>query len=135
MNRRTWYELLAAGVLALSLTSAILAAAGAILQQTLGVGASSLCAVAFLVPGLYFLGYSRRLRSRDLALAHTAAFVRSRDAIRIQDLADELQVPPGDADRILRMAVEEGYLEGTFESEDRFVPGRHPPTPRSPEGR
>ena len=134
MNRRTWYELLAAGVLALSLASAILAAAGAALQQTLGVAASSLCAVAFLVPGLYFLGYSRRLRSRDLALVHTAAFVRSRDAIRIRDLADELQVPPDDADRILRMAIEEGYLEGTFESEDRFVPG-HLPAPRSREER
>ena len=134
MNRRTWYELLAAGVLALSLASAILAAAGAALQQTLGVAASSLCAVALLAPGLYFLGYSRRLRSRDLALAHTAAFVRSRDAIRIQDLADELRVPPDDADRILRMAVEEGYLDGTFESEDRFVPGRRL-EPRSPEGR
>jgi len=134
VNRRTWYELLAAGVLALSLASAILAAAGAALQQTLGVAASSLCAVAFLVPGLYFLGYSRRLRSRDLALLHTAAFVRSRDAIRIRDLADELQVPPDDADRILRMAIEEGYLEGTFESEDRFVPGRLP-APRSREER
>ncbi len=133
MDRRTWYELLATGVLALSLTSAILAAAGAALQQTLGVAASSLCAAAFLVPGLYFLGYSRRLRSRDLALTHTAAFVRSRDAIRIKDLADDLQVPREDALRILRIAVEEGYLEGTFESEDRFVPGRHP-APRSPEG-
>ena len=134
MNRRIWYELLAAGVLALSLASAILAAAGAALQQTLGVAASSLCAVTFLVPGLYFLGYSRRLRSRDLALAHAAAFVRSRDAIRIPELANELQVPPDDADRILRLAVEEGYLEGTFESEDRFVPGR-PLTPRSREER
>ena len=134
MNRRVWYEVLAAGVLALSLTSAILAAAGAAFQQTLGVAASSLCAVAFLVPGLYFLGYSRRLRSRDLALAHAAAFVRSRDAIRIPELANELQVPPDDADRILRMAIEEGYLEGTFESGDRFVPGR-PPAPRSREER
>jgi hypothetical protein len=134
VNRRTGYELLATGVLALSLVSAILAAAGAALQQTLGVAASSLCAAAFLVPGLYFLGYSRRLRSRDLALAHAAAFVRSRDGIRIRDLADELQVPPDDADRILRMAVEEGYLEGTFESEDRFVPRRRL-DPRSPEGR
>jgi hypothetical protein len=133
VNRREWYELLAVGVLALSLASAILAAAGAAFQQTLGVAASSLCAVAFLVPGLYFLGYSRRLRSRDLALAHAAAFARSRGAIRIQDLADELQVPRDDANRILRMAVEEGYLDGTFESEDRFVPGR-PPAPRSPEG-
>ena len=134
MNRRTWYELLAAGVLSLSLASAILAAAGAALQQTLGVAASSLCAVAFLVPGLYFLGYSRRLRSRDLALAHAAAFVWSRNVIRIQDLADELQVHPDHADRILRMAVEEGYLEGTFESGDRFVPGRQL-DPRSPEER
>ena len=134
MDRRTWYELLAAGVLALSLASAILAAAGAALQQTLGVAASSLCAVAFLVPGLYFLGYSRRLRSRDLALAHAAAFVRRRDAIRIQDLADELQVPRDAADRILRVAVREGYIDGTFESEDRFVPGR-PPAPRSREER
>ena len=134
MNRRTWYELLASGVLALSLVGAVLAAAGAALQQTLGVAASSLCAVAFFIPGLYFLAYSRRLRSRDLVLAHAAAFVGSRDAIRVQDLADELQVPHGDADRILRMAVEEGFLDGTFESGDRFVSGR-PRVQPSPEGR
>src|SRR5438093_1839874 len=106
VDRRTWYELLAAGVLALSLASAILAAAGAALQQTLGVAASSLCAVAFLVPGLYFLGYSRRLRSCDLALVHTAAFVRSRDAILIRHLADELQVTPGVCCRMFLSVIE-----------------------------
>lgn len=126
MNRRMWYELVAAGVLAVSLVGAVLAAAGAALQQTLGVAASSLCSVAFLVPGLYFLAYSRRLRSRDLALAHAAAFVRTRNTIRVQDLADELKVPRGDAERILRIAVQEGYLDGTFESGDRFVSERGP---------
>jgi hypothetical protein len=133
VNRRTWYERLAAGVLAVSFVGAVLAAAGAALQQTLGVAASSLCAVAFLVPGLYFLGYSRRLRARDLALAHTAAFVRSHEAIRVQDLADELKVPRADAERILRIAVQEGYLDGTFESGDRFVSEHGPVRPSQEE--
>ena len=126
MNRRVWYELVAAGTLAISLVGVVLAAAGAALQRTLGVAASSLCAIAFLVPGLYFLGYSRRLRARDLALAHTAAFVHTREAIEIQDLADELKVPRADAERILRIAVQEGYLTGTFESGNRFVLERGP---------
>src|SRR5438445_13874694 len=95
VNRRIWYELLAAGVLALSLASAILAAAGAALQQTLGGGASSLCAVAFLMPGLHFLVYSRCLMCRDPGIAPTAAFVPRREALRSQGLPDQLLVLVG----------------------------------------
>lgn len=129
MNRRTGYEWLSAAALGISAGGAVLAIAGAALQQALGVAAASLCAVAFLVPGLFFLAYSRRLRVRDLALAHTAGFVRTRESIRIQDLADELKVPLQDAERILRIAIQEGYLTGTFESGDRFVSGPSPIRP------
>lgn len=111
------------GVSALTIAglSTILAIAGAALQQGLSVAAASLCAALFSVPGLYFLGYSRRLRSREIALAHAASFATARQAIRIQELADELRVPPKDAERILRTAIQEGHVRGRFEGPDRFV--------------
>lgn len=121
MNRRIFYELVAAGILGMSAIGAILAAAGAILQQALGAIAASLCALVFFVPGLYVLAYARRLRTREVALAHAATFVKERSAIRVQDLADELRVRRDDAERILRTAVREGFLRGRFEGSDRFA--------------
>ena len=121
MNRRNLYELVATGTLAMSAIGAVLATAGAILQQALGALAAALCALVFVVPGLYFHTYARRLRARDIALAHTATFVRGRSAVRVQDLAEELRVPREDAERILRTAVAEGFLRGRFEGTDRFV--------------
>lgn len=132
VNRRNGYRILAMASLGVSAAGVGLAAAAAALQQVLGAGSAALCAALFLVPGLYFLGHSRRLESRDLALAHAASFVAGHDTIRIQDLAAELGVPPGDADRILRTAVREGHLRGRFEAPDRFVPERT--EPRRPEG-
>jgi len=113
--------MLGAGALAIAGLSTVLAIAGAALQQGLSVAAASLCAALFLVPGLYFLGYSRRLSFREIALAHTASFATAREAIRIQELADELQVPPNDAAEILRTAIREGHVRGRFEGADRFV--------------
>jgi len=121
VNRRSAYKLLGAGTLAIAGLSTILAIAGAALQQGLSVAAASLCAALFFVPGLYFLGYYRRLDSREIALAHAASFATARPAIRIQELADELRVPPKDAERILRTAIQEGHLRGRFEGGDRFV--------------
>ena len=122
MDRTRMYELLAVGTLAMSGVAVGLAIVGAVLQQALGVVASSVCAILFLIPGLGFLGYARHLRTRDAALAHVAAFAGGRASIRIQDLAQELRVPPADAVRILRTAVREGHLRGRFEGSDRFVP-------------
>src|SRR5439155_904957 len=82
--------------------------------RVLGVAAATLCAVLLLVPGLFFLAFSRRLASRDLALAHAASFAKGREAILIQDLADELRVPREAAMRVLQVAIQEGYLRGTF---------------------
>jgi hypothetical protein len=121
VNRRNLYELVATGTLAMSAIGAVLATAGALLQQALGAIAAALCALVFVVPGLYFLVYARRLRARDVALAHAATFVRGRAAIRVQELAEELRVPREDAERILRIAVLEGFLQGRFEGTDRFV--------------
>jgi hypothetical protein len=121
VNRRNPYELVAIGTLAMSAIGAVLATAGAILQQALGALAASLCALVFVVPGLYFLAHARRLRARDVALAHAATFVRGHAAIRVQDLAEELRVAREDAERILRIAVREGFLRGRFEGTDRFV--------------
>lgn len=122
--------MLGVSALAIAGLSTIVAVAAAALQQGMSVAAASLCAALFLVPGLYFLGYSRRLSSREIALAHAASFARAREAIRIQELADELQVPPKDAERILRTAIREGHVRGRFEGVDRFVadkPERRPP--------
>src|SRR5207247_8817375 len=68
------------------------AAAGAVLQQLISVAAATLCAFLFLIPGLYFLGYARRLKARDLALVHAAAYATARGTIDVQDLATELSV-------------------------------------------
>src|SRR5207249_9498441 len=78
VNRRTWYDLLATVSLALAGVGAILAAAGAVLQQVISVAAATLCTLVSLVPGLYFLAYARRLSARDLALAHAAAYATAR---------------------------------------------------------
>jgi hypothetical protein len=122
VNRRRGYVWLAAGTLVVSGVAAVLAAAGVALQQVLGVAASTLCAGLFLVPGLYFLAYARRLGARDVALAHVARLAEGRDTVRIQELAEELDVPPADAEKILRTALREGHLQGRFEGSDRFVP-------------
>jgi len=124
LNRRVVYELLAAGTLGLSGVGVVLAVAGAAFQQVLGVAAAALCAVLLLVPGLFFLAFSRRLASRDLALAHAASFAKGREAIRIQDLADELRVPREAAMRVLQVAIQEGYLRGTFRGSETFVAER-----------
>lgn len=128
MNRRVGYEMLGVVTLALSAAASVLAVAGAALQQTLGVGAASLCAVLLVVPGLFFLGYSHRLGARDFALAHTAAFVKARGDIRIQDLAEELRASPAAARHVLQIAVQEGHVRGHFDGDAKFVGERpHPP--------
>ncbi|MCI4371755.1 MAG: hypothetical protein L3J78_03815 [Thermoplasmata archaeon] len=121
MERRHAYEMLSAAALSLAGVAGLLALAGAALQQTLSVAASSLCFVLFLVPGLWFLSFARRLRSRDIALAHTAAFARSRGTLELEDLAAELHVSCEEAGRILRLAIEEGHVRGRFVATNRFV--------------
>src|SRR5204863_491578 len=71
-----------------------------------------------------FLAFSRRLASRELALAHAASFAKGRDSIGTQDLADELQVPRAAALRVLQVAIQEWYLRGTFRGRDTFVAER-----------
>jgi len=134
MNRRMWYDLLATVSLALAGVGAVLAAAGAVLQQVISVAAATLCTLVFLVPGLYFLAYARRLKARDLALAHAAAFATARGTLDVQDLAAELSVSGEVATRILRTAIREGHLRGRFDDRGRFVsetpaakPGGGPP--------
>jgi len=134
VNRRTWYDLLATVSLAVAGVGAIFAAAGAVLQQVISVAAATLCTLAFLVPGLYFLAYARRLNARDLALAHAAAYATARGTLDVNDLATELSVSGEVAARILRTAVREGHLRGRFDERGRFVaeapgpgPGGGPP--------
>jgi hypothetical protein len=121
VNRRTLYELLATTSLAIAGVGGILAAAGAVLQQVISVAAATLCTLVFLVPGLYFLEYAQRLKARDLALAHTAAYATARGTLDVKDLAAELSVSGEVATKILRTAVREGHLRGRFDERGRFV--------------
>jgi len=121
------YDLLGTVSLALAGVGGILAATGAVLQQLISVAAATLCAFLFLIPGLYFLGYARRLKARDLALVHAAAYATARGTIDVQDLAEELSVSSQAATNILRTAVREGHLRGRFDERGRFV--AEPDTP------
>lgn len=129
MNRRTLYDLLATVSLAVAGVGAILAAAGAVLQQVISVAAATLCTLVFLVPGLYFLAYARRLKARDLALAHAAAYATARGTLDVEDLATELSVSGEVAVKILRTAIREGHLRGRFDERGRFVAENPGPEP------
>jgi len=129
VNRRTLYELLATSSLAIAGVGGILAAAGAVLQQVISVAAATLCALVFVVPGLYFLAYARRLKARDLALAHAAAYATARGTLDVKDLAAELSVSGEVAAKILRTAVREGHLRGRFDERGRFVTETNGPGP------
>lgn len=133
MNRHRLYEIFGWTTLGVSGMAGGLAVVAAVMQQGLGAAAAALCAFLFLAPGVVVLGFSRRLRARDVALAHTAAFVAARESVRIQDLADELRVPAADAERILQTAIREGHVRGRFEDPDRFV-GDRPASPPSEGG-
>ncbi len=132
MNRRTFYDLLATTSLAMAGVGGILAALGAVLQQVISVAAATLCTLAFLVPGLYFLAYTRRLKARDLALAHAAAYATARGTLEVKDLAAELSVSGEVATKILRTAVREGHLRGRFDERGRFVAETNRPGGRGP---
>ena len=127
MRRRTFFDIITIATLTIAAGAAILAAAGAALQQALSATAAALCAGIFLVPGLYFFRYQRALRVRDLALEHVATFAMARGTIEVRDLAEELKVSREDADRFLRTAVREGHLQGSFDEQGRFVAERNPP--------
>lgn len=132
MRRLTWYNVLGAATLALAAMAATLAAAAAVLRETLSISAASLCSAVFLVPGLYFLGYARHLRAREVALTHAAAFAETRRVLEVPDLAAELKISNADAEKILRTAVREGHLRGRFDPEGRFVSTREGDPGESP---
>lgn len=121
VKRQTWYDLVATIALTVGGVAGILAAVGAALIQPLSAAAAAVCAILFLIPGLYILAYAGRLWTRDLALAHAAAFATSRGAFDVKDLASELSVSKDDAEKILRTAVREGHLRGRFDDRGRFV--------------
>jgi hypothetical protein len=103
-----------------SLAAAGLALVGVALAQGIAAGAAAICSMAFLIPGLVFVRYGRRLRLREVALRHVREFVEARETTTKDTLAKDLSIPPVDAERILRQAVAEGLLTGMFE-EGRFV--------------
>lgn len=129
MRPRLLYTYLGVGALAVATGAGLLAGIGIATAQGAAAGAAALCAAAFFVPGLAFANYARTLRLRDEALEHVASLARDAGTIDIERLADELQVPKADAERILRKAVAEGRLGGRFHGDGRFVVDEDPRCP------
>lgn len=128
MRTRTMYTGLAAVALAFAAGGAMLAVVGFVLAQSDAAGAAALCAVAFFVPGLAFFNYSLRLRARDAALLHVAGLARDAGVVHADRIAEELQVPRPDAEKILSRAVSEGHLRGRLDG-GRFIADDAPRCP------
>lgn len=121
MPARTFYIVLGAFALVIASGAAGLAVFGAAVAQPLSSGATALCAAIFVVPGLVFLAYARKLTLREVALKHVAAIIESRGVLEMDALAEELSISREDAERILRTAIHEGHVRGTPDDRGRFV--------------
>jgi len=122
----TWYFGLGALALLSAAIAAALALVGVALADPAAAGASALCSVVFLIPGLVFLGRGRYLRIRESVLGRIAALAESRGVVDIEGLAEELTLPREDAERLLRWSVREGRLRGTVDPRGRFVAATAP---------
>jgi hypothetical protein len=111
-------------------TMVVLAALALLLSQTLAATAAGLCAVAFFIPGVFFLNQTRRLFLRDLALTHAAQLAESKGVTDADAMAKELAVPREDAEKILRKAIVEGHVQGEIDAAGRFVSAATPRCPR-----
>lgn len=133
----TWIGRAGVGV---GLGAAILAGAGLAGSQWAASGSAALCAAAFFVPGAVFLTYGHRLHLRGIALRHVATFAGERGVVDMTSLAEEIHVPREVAERILRKAIAEDLVAGSFDARGRFVssgahqcPACGSPVPRGPE--
>lgn len=139
MRRRTLYRALAVFALAVSVVMVVLAAVALGLSSAFEASAAAACAVLFFIPGLAFLNQARRLRARDLALAHVGQLAQERGVTDAETMGKDLGIPAKDAEKILTKAIAEGYLQGAVDADKRFVaadaphcPSCHAAVPRNP---
>lgn len=128
-----------AGLIALMVTAmaALLAILGLAFARPDASGASVLCAIAFFIPGLAFINYARQLRFREQLIGRVAALAQDRGVVGLDAFSREMGVKREDAEWLLRQAVAEGRINGSFEP-DGFVastalrcPSCKRPSPRS----
>lgn len=138
MRRVRFYGWLTLFCLGTACTAAALMLFGFGLGHAFEGAAAGVCAAAFMVPGLLFLNYWRRLSNRDLALAHAAKLADEAGVTDGKALARQLDVPEPDATKILQTAMREGILQGEIDGAGRFVSSTAPrcarcgtPVPRS----
>lgn len=137
--RIRWFRSLS--ILALGVAAVMLLFAGVALglSEPFAASAAVLCALVFFVPGLFFLNEARRLRLREVALAHAAAFAKGRGIVDATTLGKELRVPAAVAEKILQKAIREGHIRGAVDARGVFIavdaprcPSCHAPIPREP---
>lgn len=115
------YRILAGFALAAAGTAFALAMLALGLDRASSAGAAALCGGVFLAPGIVLWVQCRRLQAREAALLHVASLVRDRDLKDADGIAGALGVLPGDALRILRAAVREGYVDGHVDDSGRIT--------------
>ncbi len=121
MRPRGLYRSLTILSLCLSAGALLLAAAAVTFARPFEASAAALCSAVFFVPGLLFLNHWRRLRSRDLALAHAGSVADAEGVIDSAALGERLKVPKEDAGKILRTAIREGHAKGDMDAAGRYV--------------
>lgn len=129
MRRTSAYRSLTLLCLGAATTAAVLAAVALGLAHGFEAAAAALCAAVFVVPGLLFLRYWRRLAARDLALAHVAAIAEAAGVTDAKTLAKKLDLPEADAAKIVRIALREGRLRGELDANGRFIAASAPRCP------
>lgn len=126
MRRVSFYRALTLLCLWAAGAAAVLAIVAAVLSRGFEATAAALCAAVFLLPGLGFLRYWRRLYARDLALAHAAKVAEEAGVVDAKRLGEKLGVPEADASKILRMAIREGLAKGEVDDHGGFVSASAP---------
>ncbi len=130
MRPRGLYRSLTILSLCLSACALLLAAVALTFARPFEASAAALCSAVFFVPGLLFLNHWRRLRSRDLALAHAGSIADKEGVIDSVALGERLKIPKEDAGKILRTAIREGHAQGEIDAAGRYVSSTAPRCPR-----
>ena len=140
MRRLSLYRSLALLCLWAAGAATILIIIAFLLSRPFEASAAALCAVVFVVPGLLFLRYWRRLYIRDVALAHAAKVADEEGIVDARTLGRKLKVPEADAMKILTTSIREGHAKGELDERGRYVSSTTPrcpacgqPRPRVPE--
>lgn len=130
MRRLTLYRGLTLVCLWAAGAAAALAVVALALSHGFEASAAGLCAAVFVVPGLLFLRHWRRLLARDLALVHVAQIADEEGVADAKTLGRRLDIPEGDAAKIIQIAIREGHAKGTVDDEGRYISARAPRCPK-----